>query len=181
MKLIARSRLLISFFAFLISLTCCTAGDVRAATAMVSLLPGNLAVTDAPTAVTYIPTTTIDDARVYDATFSISITDATGSRAGWHVQAALGPLLSATGMAALARTSVITGATSGTLTGRAPASALTYPRPFHPEGETIFSAASRSGMGKSFVTFDAEVSLPMQVADSDQYTAALTVTVTAGP
>lgn len=182
MKLIARSPLLTSLLAFLlIGLTCGTASGVNAATATVALLPGKLAVTDAPATLTYAATTTTNDTRTYATAFSVSVTDATGSLAGWHIQAALGPLLSAAGTTAVARTSMITGASVSTLTGRAPASTLAYPRPFHNEGETIFSAANRSGMGKSSVTFGAEMSIPTEIADSDQYTATLIMTIASGP
>lgn len=182
MKVVGRSPLLTSLLAFLlIGFTCGTASGVNAATATVALLPGKLAVTDAPATLTYMATTTADDTRIYDSAFRISVTDATGSRAGWHIQAALGPLVNAVGTTAVARTSMITGASVSTLTGRDPASTLTYPRPFYSEGETIFSAANHSGMGKSSVSFGAEMSIPIEIADSDQYTAALAVTIVAGP
>ncbi len=178
MKLIGRSALLICL---LIGLIFGIASGVGAATATVTLLPGKLAITDTPALLLYTGATATDEARTYTTTFSVSITDATGSRAGWHIQAALGPFLSATGTSAFASTATITGASVITQTGRAPSSTLAYPRPFHADSDTIFSAAAGSGIGKSLVTFATELSIPADSADSDQYRAALAVTILSGP
>ena len=178
MKMIGRSAL------FALSVIVCvvgTADAVNGATATVTLLPGKLTITDAPAVLNFASTTATDDVRTYLATFSISVTDATGSLAGWHIQAALGPFLGTTGTSALASTSVITGANVTTQSGRAPNNTLIYPRPFRTDGDTIFSAAPRSGMGRSSVAFATQVSFPTMIADSEQYTTALDVTVISGP
>lgn len=153
----------------------------RAATVDVTLLPGPLAITDAPVALTYLPTATDDDTRTFAANFTLGVVDATGSRAGWHIAANLGPVLDRSGFAVPAWASAVDNASVRAATGRAPASTLAYPRPFDGDGDTIFSAAAGTGAGRSSLTFDTELSMPIEGAESDQYTAMLTVSVVSGP
>ena len=178
MKLIGRSVFLVFL---LIGCAFGIASGVRAATASVTLLPGKLFITDAATTLIYTAAPSADETRAYTATFSISVTDATGSRAGWRIQAALGPVLNDTGASAFISASTITGATITTQTGRAPLGTLAYPRPFRTDGDTLFSAAAGSGMGKSSLAFTTELRVPAENLTSDQYSAALTVSILSGP
>ncbi len=149
-------------------------------TATAVLRPGRLMISNTPSILSYTMTTTNDNTRVLDATFGLHVTDATGSRAGWHIQASLGLLTDESGASVVAFDHTIVNADVTTETGRTPVSQLSYPRSFRPQGDTIFSAAAGSGMGKSTLIFSTEASIPAQ-ADSGSYVAALTVTITAGP
>jgi hypothetical protein len=177
------SSLRVSLFAaaLFVALLCWTSSAVGAAnaTATAVLQPGRLTISNAPAILSYATSTT-DTTRVLDATFGLHVTDATGSRAGWHIQASLGLLTSASGAPVAAFDHTIVNADVATETGRAPVSQLSYPRSFRPQGDTIFSAAAGSGAGKSSLTFSTQASIPAQ-ANSDSYVAALTVTIVAGP
>lgn len=153
---------------------------VGAATVTAVLEPGRLTITDAPIALTYSSATTADRLRTLDATFGLGVTDASGRRAGWHIQAALGPLTRADGTPVPVRSSTVTEARVTALTGRTPISTLSYPRAFRTSGDTIFSAAAGSGVGKSALTFGAELVVP-DTADDAPLTATLMVTIAAGP
>ncbi|MGI8856995.1 MAG: hypothetical protein ACR2JW_14705 [Thermomicrobiales bacterium] len=142
---------------------------------------GRLTITDAPVALTYSSAATADNMRVLEATFSLGVTDATGKKAGWHIQAMLGPLTHLDGTRVPVRSSAVTEAHVATLTGSAPASLLSYPHTFRANGDTIFSAAAGSGMGKSSLTFGTEIAIAADAAASDPLTAILTVTIAASP
>jgi hypothetical protein len=172
------SFLAAALFIILVSWTTVTVG-AASATATAVLQPGRLTISDAPAILSYTTSTT-DDSRVLDATFGLHVTDATGSRAGWHIQANLGLLTSATGTPVAAFNHSIVDADVVTETGRAPVNQLSYPRSFRPQGDTIFSAAAGTGAGKSSLTFSTTASIPAQ-ADGGSYTATLTVTIVAGP
>jgi len=178
MKLIGRSTLLACL---LIGYALGVASGVRAATATVALLPGSLVITDAPTTLNYTAATTADETRAYTTTFTISVTDATGSRAGWHIQAALGPLMGDTGAFAFVGASTITGESITTQTGRTPLGILAYPRTLRADGDTLFSAAAGSGMGRASLAFTAGLRVPADSIASDQCSAALTVSILSGP
>jgi hypothetical protein len=152
----------------------------RAATASVTLLPGPLAITDAPATLTYLPVTAPDDTQTFAATFTLGVVDATGSHAGWHIAANLGPVLDRFGSAVPVRASVVDDASVRTAAGRAPVSTLAYPLPFR-GGDAIFRAAVRTGAGRASLSFDTELSFPTGIVENNQYTATLTVSVLSGP
>jgi hypothetical protein len=146
-----------------------------------TLESGRLTITDAPVALTYSSATTADNLRLLDATFGLGVTDATGKGAGWHIQAMLGPLTQIDGTPVPIYSSTVTEARVATLTGAAPASVLSYPHTFRANGDTIFSAAAGSGMGKSALTFGTEIAVAADAATSNPLTATMTVTITASP
>ena len=164
-----------------VGLTFFSAYAVSAATVTVVLESGRLSITDAPVALTYSSTTTSDNIRRLDTTFSLGMTDATGTKAGWHIQATLGALTRPDGSSVPVLSSAVTQARVTTLTGRPPNSMLSYPRAFRTDGDTIFSAAAESGMGKSSLTFDTELAVEADTADTAPLTTTLTVTITASP
>src|SRR4051794_37338435 len=176
-----RARTLPILASCIIAIALFSAQAVGAATVSAVLEPGRLTITDAPVALTYASATTADNLRLLDATFGLGVTDATGKKAGWHIQARLGALTRADGSVVPIRSSAVTEAHISTLTGRAPASVLAYPHAFLTNGDTIFSAAAGSGMGKSSLTFGTELAVPADAADAAPLTTTLTVTVTAGP
>src|SRR6476646_4976921 len=98
-------------------LTCFFASAASAATVSAVLESGRLTITDAPVALTYSSTTTNDDTRLLDATFSLGVTDATGKKAGWHIQATLGTLTRTDGAPVSVRSSTVTEARVSALTG----------------------------------------------------------------
>jgi hypothetical protein len=166
---------------FIIGLALFASQAVGATAVSATLESGRLTITDAPVALTYSSAANADTERLLDATFSLGVTDATGKGAGWHIQAMLGPLTHADGTPAAVRSSTVTEARVTTLTGAAPASLLTYPHALRASGDTIFSAAAGSGMGKSSLTFGTEIAVAADAAQSDPLTATLTVTITASP
>lgn len=97
---------------------------VSAATVTVALLPGPLAITDMPSILVYTPTTVTDTAQTFDATFTLGVTDATGKRAGWHIDAVLGPLTMSDGTPVSTHTSAIARTRAIRLTGIAPLDTL---------------------------------------------------------
>jgi hypothetical protein len=166
---------------FIIGLVVFSAQAVGATAVTAVLESGRLTITDAPVALTYSSATTADNMRMLDATFSLGVTDATGKRAGWHIQAMLGPLTHTDGTLVPVHSSTVTEARVTTLTGSAPTNMLSYPHAFRANGDTIFSAAAGSGMGKSSLTFGTELAVAADATVSDPLTATLTVTIAASP
>jgi hypothetical protein len=166
---------------FVIGLTFFLASVVGAAKVSVALESGRLTITDAPVALTYSSITTSDNIRLLDATFSLGVTDATGTKAGWHIQAMFGMLTRTDGTPVPVRSSTVTGAHVATVTGLAPQSVLSYPHAFRTNGDTIFSAAAGSCVGKSSLTFDTELAVSADTADIVPLTTTLTVTIAASP
>lgn len=154
---------------------------VDAATASVTLLPGKLAITGSPAAANYAIASTNETTRTYTGNFDVAIVDATGARAGWRIQATISPLINDSGTVVPVRSSAITAASAVAVTGRAPVSTLSYPRSFRLDGDTIFSAAPLSGVGRSVVAFTTELVIPTENAEMDQYAPALTLSISAGP
>ncbi len=181
MKGIQRQSLII-FLSLLLLLTLLSMQAVSAATVSAILLPGPLTITNAPVALIYSSTTNATDTlTAYNASVVLGVTDATGKKMGWHIQAIIGPLTRADGSTVAVRSSTVANARVAPQTGIAPQNALSYPRTVPPDGDTIFSAATGTGVGKSSLTFDTEVTVPIEIADTTSLTATLTMTVTAGP
>src|SRR5947209_20282349 len=107
---------------------------VGATTVTAVLESGRLTITDAPVALTYSSATTADNVRLLDATFSLGVTDATGKKAGWHIQATLGALTRTDGTPVPVQSSTVTGARVATVTGLAPRSTLSYPHALRATG-----------------------------------------------
>ena len=152
-----------------------------AATVTAVLQPGRLTITDAPSALIFTPIAACDSDWTLGASFTLGVTDATGSKAGWHIQAALGPPMRADGTPAPVLRSTITNARATGLTGVAPQATLAYPRPFLVAGDTVFSAAEQSGVGKSFLSFDTTIAVPKDPQDASSLSATLVLSIAAGP
>jgi hypothetical protein len=166
---------------FIIGLALFSSQAVGATAVSAVLESGRLTITNAPVALTYSSAATADNLRLLDATFGLGVTDATGTKAGWHIQAMLGPLTHTDGTPVPIHSSTVTEARVTTLTGAAPASMLSYPHAFRADGDTIFSAAAGSGMGKSSRTFGTEIAVAADTATSDPLITTLTVTIAASP
>ncbi len=154
---------------------------VDAATATAVLLPGPLTITSAPATVGFVASARSDDTQTFTTQFGIGVTDATGSTGGWNIRAKLITVARETGLPLPVRQSSITSADVMPESGTAPTSLLTYPRPLETTGDTIFSAARASGMGKSWLIFDAELDMPADSMGSTPFTTALVVTIISGP
>ena len=163
------------------SLLVWASAPVHAATVTAVLLPGQLTITDAPSTVDFVASSTSEDAQTFATQFVIGVTDATGSKDGWSIKARFITVARENGVSLPVRQSRIIGADVTPETGLAPSSLLDYPRPFQTTGDTIFSAAPDSGMGKSWLTFGAELILPADAIDSGPFTTALAVTIASGP
>ncbi len=178
MKLARRSLLLALS---LISQTIWATIPANAATATITLLPGRLTITSAPTTVNFTASSATGNGQAFATQFAVGVTDATGSKAGWNIKAKfINPARESGGPLPVSQSS-ITSADVRPDTGTAPASLLTYPRLFQTTGDTIFSAAPTSGMGKSLLTFGAELVLPIDVTDSSLFSTTLLVTIASGP
>lgn len=152
-----------------------------AATVVTVLESGRLTITDASVALTGSSAMTADNLRLLNATFSLSVTDTTGTKAGWHIQATLGPLTGADGPPVPIHSATITEAHVATLTGRPPTSLLPYPRALRAGGDTIFSAAGGSGMGKSSLAFAVAIVVAADAADGAPLIGSAAMTIAAGP
>ena len=173
-------RLLSIVLLFIIG-TALFAPAVSAATVTVTLLPGPLAITDAPSTLVYTPAMATNTAQTFDASFTLAVTDATGRKAGWHIDAALRPLMMSDGTSVPPFTSAITRTRVTGLTGIAPFGMLVYPRPFRADSDTIFSADKGSGAGKSSLAFDTEITVPADATNAAPLSTTLSVTIAASP
>jgi hypothetical protein len=174
MKWMQRITALFAFLAFF------SAQSVGAATVTVTLEPGRLAITDVPALLIYSGGVASDDIRTLDATFSIGVTDATGKKAGWRIQAIFGPLTRADGTLVSVRSASMSQTAVTPLTGVAPRSTYSFPYSFPTDGDIIFSAAAGTGVGKSSLTFDTELTVPSDEADTFPLTTTINVAIIPG-
>ncbi len=160
--------------------TLVTAG-ASTVTASIALLPGQLTLTEAPSSLTYTTSPRSDDVQTFVSHFTVSVTDATGSRAGWHLQASFGHVTDSVGFVLPVYFATIVNATIVSSTGRPPANTLTYPRPVYSENDTLFITAGGTGAGKSSLMFTTEINVPASATTSGECTAALVVSILSGP
>jgi len=114
------------------------------------------------------------------SSFAVSVNDATGSGAGWNLQAVIGVLADAASDTIPAGNHTIQStAVSGT-TGTAPTNGIGYPLMIPTTSGKIFDAATNTGTGQATMTFTTHLVAPADAAVGT-YTATLTITITAGP
>ncbi len=152
--------------------------SVGAASASATLTAGSLAITTPPANFSYSGTLT-GDLLTLSSSFAVSVNDATGSKAGWNLQATIGTLTSGTDTIPAANHTIQSVATSG-VTGTAPVNAITYPLAMPTSGGKIFNSAAAKGMGKSTETFTTQLVVPADAA-AGSYSTTLTVTIVSGP
>lgn len=127
--------------------------------------------------------------RPQSTTFSVQVTDATGSGAGWQLQmtstrfAMSGPKPRTLPVDALTVTGVTIACAQGTCTN--PVNTVSYPLHI-PIGDasvapvTLVGAAPDSGMGSFIVTPRLEMTIPAN-AYAGAYTATMTLSIVSGP
>ncbi len=167
------------FFALLMVGSLLVAGSaVSAATSTASLTAGSLTVS-APASFSYSGTLTGDVLNL-GSSFAVSVNDATGSKAGWQIQASVGTLTNAgSDTIPAANHTIQSVAVTGT-TGTAPVNSITYPMAIPSTAAKIYNSALTKGMGKSTETFTTQLAVPADAA-AGSYTATMTVSIIAGP
>jgi hypothetical protein len=142
---------------------------------------GRLTITDISVAPIDSSAVAADSLRLLTVIFSLGVTDATATKAGWHIQAMLGPPTRTDGTPVPVHSTTVTETRVITLTGRPPTSLLSYPGALRASGDTIFSAAGGSGMGKSSLALTTGIVIAADAADDAPLTASMTVTIATGP
>ncbi len=155
------------------------ASGVGAATSTATLTAGTLSITAAPANFSYPSTALTGSVINLTSSFAVSVNDATGSKAGWNLQATIGALTNAASDTIPAANHTITGVTISGVTGTGPTNGIAL-GPIPTTAAKIFNAAANTGKGQSTETFATQLAVPADAAIGT-YTAALTVTVVSGP
>lgn len=163
---------------FIIGTLVMASTTVGAATSTATLNAGSLTITAPPANFSYTGTLTGDVLNL-SSSFAIGINDATGSKAGWNLQGAIGVLTAGTDTIPAANHTIQSVAISGT-TGTAPVNSIGYPLAIPTTAAKIFNSAATKGMGKSTETFTTQLAVPADAA-AGTYTATFTVTIVSGP
>jgi hypothetical protein len=150
---------------------------VGAASATATFTAGSLSITAPPANFSYSGTLTGDVLNL-TSSFAVSVTDATGSKAGWNLQAQIGVLTDAANDTIPASAHTITGVTVSGVKGTAPTNSIALGA--IPTTAKIFNAAASTGMGQSTMTFATKLAVPADAA-AGSYSATLTVTIVSGP
>ncbi len=151
---------------------------VGAATSTATLNAGTLTITAPPANFSYAGTLTGDILNLASS-FAVGVNDATGSKAGWNLQGAIGVLTVGSDTIAAANHTIQSVAVSGT-TGTAPTNAIGYPLAIPTAAAKISNAGANTGKGKSTETFTTQLAVPADTA-AGTYTATFTVTIVSGP
>lgn len=152
--------------------------SVGAASSSATLTAGALAITTPPANFSYSGTLT-GDVLSLSSSFAVSVNDATGSKAGWNLQATIGVLTAGSDTIPAANHTIQSVATSG-VTGTAPVNAIGYPLAIPTAAGKVFNSAATKGMGKSTETFTTQLVVPADAA-AGSYSATMTVTIVSGP
>jgi hypothetical protein len=168
------------FFALLMVASLVVAGSaVSAATSTATLSGGSLTVA-APASFSYSGTLTGDVLNL-GSNFAVSVNDATGSKAGWQIQASVGVLTDAASDTIPAASHTIQSVAVSGITGNTgPVNSITYPMAIPTTAAKIFNSALAKGMGKSTETFTTQLAVPADAA-AGSYSATMTVSIIAGP
>ncbi len=152
-----------------------------AATSTATLTAGTLSITT-PAADFSYPTTVLTGSQFnLTSSFLVGVTDATGSKAGWNLQASIGVLTANSGADTIpAANHTIQSVSIATVTGTGPTNSITYPMQIPTTTAKIFSANANTGKGVSSETFNTQLTVPADAA-AGTYTAVLTVSVVSGP
>jgi hypothetical protein len=151
---------------------------VGAATATASLGAGSLSITAAPANFSYTGTLTGDVLNL-TSSFVVGVTDATGSKGGWNLQAQIGTLTTVGGDTIPAANHTITGVALSGIKGTGPTSNVALGAIPTTSGK-IYNATANTGMGQSTMTFATKLQVPADAA-AGTYSATMTVTIVSGP
>lgn len=166
------------FALFMVGSLVVAGSAVSAATGTATLTAGSLTVS-APANFSYSGTLTGDVLNLASS-FAVNVNDATGSKAGWNIQATIGVLTDAASDTIPAANHTIQGvAVSGT-TGTAPVNSIGYPLALPTTAAKIFNSAAAKGMGKSTETFTTQLTVPADAA-AGSYSTTLTISIVSGP
>ena len=153
-----------------------------AATSTATLTAGTLTMT-APANFSY-PVTELTGLAMPPLSSSFSVTvNGAGTKSGWNLQASIGTLTDAAGDAIPAGGHIIHDAQIAPLAGTTgPTNTIASYGTAIPttSGVKIFSAAANTGRSESTETFNTLLTIPLDTAEGT-YTAALTVSLVAGP
>ncbi len=152
--------------------------SVGAASSTATLTAGSLSITAPPANFSYSGTLTGDVLNLASS-FAVSVNDATGSKAGWNLQAQIGTLTDAANDTIPAANHTITGVTVSGVTGTAPTNGIALGA-IPTTTAKVFNAAANTGKGKSTMTLATQLAVPADAA-AGSYTATLTVTIVSGP
>src|SRR6476660_4516640 len=111
------------FALFIVGSLVIAGSAVSAATSTATLTAGSLTITAAPANFSYSGTLTGDVLNL-TSSFAVSVNDATGSKAGWNLQASIGVLTNAATDTIPAANHTITGVTVSGTTGTAPTNSI---------------------------------------------------------
>ncbi len=152
---------------------------VSAATSTATLTAGSLSITAAPANFSYPSTILTGSVINLTSSFATSVTDATGSKAGWNLQGVITVLTNAGTDTIPATGHTISGVTISSVTGTAPTNNIALGQ-IPTTAAQIFNATANTGKGQSTETFATALSVPADTAIGT-YTATLTVTIVTGP
>ncbi len=155
-----------------------TAGGTGTRTAGYTYV-GTLSITAAPGNFAYSATLSGDPLNL-TSSFAVGVNDATGSGAGWNLQATISVLTDAASDTIPAADHTIQSVALSGTTGIAPTNGISYPLAIPTSAAKIFNAAVNTGTGQATMTFSTQLMVPADAAVGT-YTAALTVTIAAGP
>ncbi len=151
---------------------------VGAATATATLGAGSLSITAAPANFSYSGTLTGDIINL-TSSFAVGVTDATGSKAGWNLQAQIGTLTTTGNDTIPAANHTITGVTVTGVKGTAPTNNIALGAIPTTSGK-IYNATATTGMGQATMNFATKLQVPADAA-AGTYSATMTVTIVSGP
>jgi hypothetical protein len=151
---------------------------VGAASATATFTAGSLSISAPPANFSYSGTLTGDVLNL-TSSFALGITDATGSKAGWNIQASIGVLTNVANDTIAAANHTITGVSVSGVKGTAPTNNIALGA-IPTTTAKIYNATANTGMGQSTMTFATKLAVPADAA-AGTYSATLTVTVVSGP
>jgi hypothetical protein len=151
-----------------------------AATSTATLTAGTLSITAAASDFSYGPAALTGDAFTLPSSFAVSVDDATGSKAGWNLQATIGTLTNVGSDTIAASGHTIQSVAVTGVTGTAPTNSIAVGNPIPTSAAKIFNAAVNTGKGRSTETFTTQLAIPADTA-AGTYSAVMTVSIVSGP
>jgi hypothetical protein len=154
-----------------------TAVGAAGATASLTLSAGTVGITSPPANFGYTGSLT-GDVLTLTSSFAVSVSDSSGTGAGWNLQAQIGTLTSGANTIPAANHS-ISGVSVSDVKGVGPSNSIVTGQIPTTMGK-IFNAAPNSGMGQSTMTFNTQLTVPAS-ALAGSYSTTMTVSIVSGP
>ncbi|MGI8857005.1 MAG: WxL domain-containing protein [Thermomicrobiales bacterium] len=154
-----------------------TAVGATGATSSLSLTAGTLGITSPPANFGYTGSLT-GDVLTLTSSFAVSVSDSSGTGAGWNLQAQIGTLTSGTNTIPAANHSISGVSVSG-VKGVGPSNSVVTGQIPTTMGK-IFNAAANSGMGQATMAFNTQLTVPAS-ALAGTYNTTMTVSIVSGP